>query len=757
MNYASELKKFVTGQYIYSGVRISLAVVIPCIVLAQMGLLREYFLFPLGTVFLALIDMPGPFHRRRNALLFGIVCYFLVSLLAGLLKDFPLLIILELVILGLSFTMLGVYGQRLAAVGSLTLVVLAIFIDGAPGEKNFFWNSLTFTLGAVWFLGVFMVVTVLKPYKLAAQMIGENYIDLGNYLKLKARFFHKDTDIEVLYQELIALQVKIKEHQEATREMVFKTRQIVKESTSTSRLLMQLFLNSLDLYEQLLTSTNDYRKLQNNFGHTLILERINSYLHRLSQEMVHLGISIQGGLKAVPIMNISEELQELHEEYFELRNKELNPESLEQFLILRQILYRISEVSEEIKKLYLLKSQNLILAKSLSSGLDLQKFVPHEEKINPKVLLENFSLKSNHFRHAIRITIALLMGYAISKLPFLHVEKTFWILITILAIMRPAYSITKKRNTLRLYGTFFGALAGLVVIYYINSEILQFIIFLICLTLTFSLLKDKYAWSVFFMTIYIFQMFHFMKPGPFEDIFLERLYDTVLAGIIVFGVSKLVLPVWEHEKNRDLMLKYMLANRKYFDIILELLSQKNVETQVYKMNRKEAVVTLANLSDNFQRMLSDPKDQQKNLELVHQFVNTSHLFTAYTASLSQYAQQFKMYLEIDFPSWKNKIDQEISNTLAMLRGEVTEKSQDLSPEITADDLVNEMLQKRKGEMAEQEVYNQRDPKKISYLTEVKNIQELLELIYNEAREQGKIVRKISDYSSESRASSTTAK
>ena len=36
---------------------------------------------------------------------------------------------------------------------------------------------------------------------------------------------------------------------------------------------MQLFLNSLDLYEILLTSTNDYRKLQNTFGNKNILEK----------------------------------------------------------------------------------------------------------------------------------------------------------------------------------------------------------------------------------------------------------------------------------------------------------------------------------------------------------------------------------------------------------------------------------------------------------------------------------------------------
>ncbi len=744
MNYASELKKFITSQYIYSGTRIALAVVIPSIILAYLGLLKEFFLFPLGTLFLALTDSTGPFHRRRNALIVASGFYFFVSLIAGLLKDFPPLIFLEIIIFGMFFTMLGVYGQRLAAVGSLTLVVLAIFIDGAPGGHSAFYNALVFTLGGIWFILVFMLVTVIKPYKLAEQMIGENYIELGNYLKLKAQFYHSKPDFDVLYKQIFALQVRIKEHQEATREVVFKTRQIVRESTSTSRLLMQLFLNSLDLYEILLTSTNDYRKLQNTFGNKNILEKIHNYLNLLSNELVHIGISIQGGLKTAPITDISAELHALHEEYYQLRNQHLNAETLEDFMILRQIMHRISAISEETQKIYLLKSQDIKLAKSLSTGLDLEKFVQKDEKLNSKVFLENFSIKSNHFRHAVRITTALLVGYAISKIEIFHIQKTFWILITILAIMRPAYSITKHRNILRLYGTIGGAAAGLFVIYFITNPPTQFVIFLICLVLTFSLLKDKYAWSVFFMTIYIFLMFNFLKPGDFSELFMERLIDTAIAGVIVFLVSYLVLPVWEHQKNRTFMLNYILANHKYLNTIIEILQQKNIPIQDYKISRKHAVVSLANLSDNFQKMLSDPKGQQKNLENVHQFVTTSHLFTAYSASLSQYAQKNTVYREIDFENWKNKINAELSRTIAILQRQEIKKDDFAESKLTPEDLVNELLEKRKEEITENEFYDRRDPKNISHLTELKNIRELLELIYNQARDQRKIAEKVTD-------------
>lgn len=128
MNYSSELKKFLTSQYIYSGARIALAIVIPSIILAQLGLLKEFFLFPLGTSFVGLTDQPGPFIRRRNTLLISVVTFFLIALIASLVKDFPLAVYLEIIIFGFFFSMIGVYGLRLAVFGSIALVVLLSLI-----------------------------------------------------------------------------------------------------------------------------------------------------------------------------------------------------------------------------------------------------------------------------------------------------------------------------------------------------------------------------------------------------------------------------------------------------------------------------------------------------------------------------------------------------------------------------------------------------------------------------------------------------
>lgn len=742
MNYSTELKKIVTSQYVYSSIRITLATVIPCLVLSYFGLLKEYFLFPLGTSFVALTDQPGPFIRRRNSLTFAIFCFVVVASIASLVKGIIPLVLLEVIVFGMFFSLIGVYGQRLAAVGSLALVVLAIFIDGHLTGVNILKSLVIFAAGCIWFLLIFLIVTTIQPYKLASQMIGENYLQLAEFLKIKANYYQKNPDFDKLSLQVITKQIGIKNLQEETRETVFKTRTLVNESTTISRLLMLMFLNSMDLHEKLMTSESDYKKLQESFEDTEILVKIHDYLNILSEEIANIGISLQSSTRARPIFNLEVRFHELNVHYFELRNKEMTPENLENFMILRQIMMRINEITKEINEIYKVFSQNVKLAKSLSTGLDLKKFMPKEEKINFKVLKSNISLTSSHFRHAIRITVALLLGYLVSLLPFIEIGHTYWILITIVAILKPAYSITKQRNLLRFYGTVAGAVIAYGLLHFIHINAVLFAILLLSMILCFSLLKGRYFWAVLFMTIYVFMSFNFLNPGNVNVIFKDRIVDTFIAGIIAFLVSYIVLPVWEHTQNLDLMKKSAESNLTYFHSVMSKFLNDGFNVEDYKVKRKNAIISLANLSDNFQRMISDPKNQQKKLEVVHQFVATSHLITAYTASLSQYAKSDQEYPEIDSESWSKKIESEMNQVSAILNGDKITESLRMDSRLEPEDSsIEDMLHKRKTELLEKEHFDTRDPNKISHLTELKNIHDVLELIYDVAKEQRKVIEK----------------
>lgn len=738
--HIKDLKRFMTSQQIYAGVRVALAILVPSAILAYYGLLKEYFLFPLGAVFTAFTDSAGAYIRRRNALILAVVCFFSATTAATIFRLYPPLIYVGLAVLGVFFTMLGVYGQRMASVGGFTLVAFSIFIDGQLSAQAPIKSIFIYTAGSFWFLLVFLVSFKLQPYKLIGQMVGENYLQLASYFRIKAKFYAKNPNYEAINKEEIAQQIVIKNLQENTREAVFKTRMIVTEATTTSRLMMLLFMNSIDLFDKMMTGT-DYKKIQEIFGEKhSILAHIEQYIEFLSDELTKIGVALQSGDKNVEAGNIAERFDALYQEYFELRSREMSSQSLEDFMNLRFVLLRISEITNEVKTIYKIYNQDLKSVKSLSTGLDFEKFAPKQEQLNLKVFLSNFSLKSTQFRHAIRISIALLLGYGISQLSFLGIGHSYWILIAILAIMRPAYSITKNRNKKRMYGTFFGTLVAYILLLITDDERILLGVFLVSMVLCFALIFKKYSWAIFFMTIYVFIGFDFLNPGNVDVIFRDRLIDTIIAGAISFGVSYWVLPIWEHMHSVDFMKKSAKANLDYFEEIMDNFYQQCSPKEDFDAKRKNAIISLANLSDNFQKMISDPKDKQDKLTIVHQFVNTSHLITAYLASLARHIHSEKTYEEIDWENWKLKISSELKQTLNILHQENLYEIN--TQEIVPRNEIEQMIERRKKEIDGKAVFDIRDATHITKLTELKNLAVILELLLDVVKEQKRVIKKM---------------
>jgi len=248
------------------------------------------------------------------------------------------------------------------------------------------------------------------------------------------------------------------------------------------------------------------------------------------------------------------------------------------------------------------------------------------------------------------------------------------------------------------------------------------------------------------MTIYIFLSFNFLRPGNVNLIFKDRLLDTLIGGVITFLVAYFILPVWEHTQNLALMKKSSKSNLDYFRLVMDHFLKKDINDEDFRLKRKNAIIDLANLSDNFQRMISDPKNQQRKLETVHQFVTTTHLITAYIASLSQYAKTGHDFPEIDLENWKIKISAELLRTSSLLfQKELDEKTRAES-HIKPEDQVVDLLEKRKTELESQVISDERKFG-VSHLTEIKNIKELLELINDVAKDQRKIIEEYLIYQS----------
>jgi uncharacterized membrane protein YccC len=222
----------------------------------------------------------------------------------------------------------------------------------------------------------------------------------------------------------------------------------------------------------------------------------------------------------------------------------------------------------------------------------------------------------------------------------LNFEHSYWILLTILVISKPGFSLTKERNYQRLIGTVVGAFIGMAVLIYIQNKDTLFLILLVCMIGSYSFQRKNYVVSVLFMTPYILILFDFLGMGGMS-IARERIYDTLIGSGIALLASYSLFPNWEHEKLKTAMLDIITANKKYLEQINMLYFNKEVQNSLtsYKLARKEVYVSTANLASLFQRMFEEPKSKQLYIQELHQFTVLNHLLSSYIATLSLYNKE----------------------------------------------------------------------------------------------------------------------
>lgn len=740
MNYLDEFRKFIYGHYLFSGLRLTLAALIPCLIFYHYDYMDQMIAFPLGSLLIGSTDNPGPAHRRRNTLIISIVTCFIVACITGFLRHIHFLTFIEIIVFGMFFSLIGVYGNRVNSIGLIALLVFIFNIDDHLSGDKVLLNALIFTAGGVWYLFLFVILNKIRPYKLIQQLLGENFAELGTLLAIKSKNYRVNPDFDAIFNQLMHQQVILRENHENLREILFKTRQIVSESTNKSRILMLMFLDSIDMMERILDSQQDYSHLHKAFDHTKILRLFGTYISWLSVELQEIGLATQSGFASRPRHDLDAAFYKCQSAFLRLREQHMTHDNMEDYIMLRQILNSLQDMTERIKKLHLATSYDAELSDQHKLDVEPDNFAPKQE-YHPRILLDNLSLKSSHFRHSVRVTLGLLIGFIGSL--FLDVGHSYWILLTIVTIMKPAFSITKQRNLYRVAGTIVGALSGFVVLYFVKDNASLFIIMMVTMTLAYSFLKLNYFIASIGITLYVILSFNFLNPHHIADVLQERVIDTVIGCAIAYFVSSFVLPVWEHTQINQYIKEALKANQDYFDTVCKVLSAIQVDINDLKLHRKNAIIAMANLSDNFQRMLSEPKKQQIKQTEYHQFVATSHMLTSYIASLSSYAQApEKNYETAEFKPIIEQIDKQFAANLAVLDGIQDAGSDLIKKPLPQNKQLQQLLSRRKNEIKEIGIQAAADSGPRKTLSDLKTINGLFELISTITIDEIKILQKI---------------
>ena len=280
------------------------------------------------------------------------------------------------------------------------------------------------------------------------------------------------------------------------------------------------------------------------------------------------------------------------------------------------------------------------------------------------------------FRHAIRLSIVLLVGYIFVQVT--NIEYGYWILLTALFVSQPNFNATKRRLRLRIVGTLVGIILGYAVLYFVPSIEGQLLVLVISGVLFFELRSKQYAQATAFITI--LALINFNLDGMGYEAALPRMMDTLIGcGLAWLGVS-FIFPDWKFRRLPRTIYRSLSAQCDYLAEVIEQYKSGRNNGLNYRVVRRAAHNTDAEVASLISTLATEPDFDPTQKSLAFEFLCLNHTFISYIAALSAHREK------IEDPQILELMDRAFDNIQgALLRDEM--------PDLTAQNMLQTIRQR----------------------------------------------------------------
>jgi uncharacterized membrane protein YccC len=639
MRYSTQIKKFLYSQYFFGGLRTAIGISLPP-VLAVLFLHDQQLGFTLasGAIGASVVDLPGPLKYKTNEMLACTAIGFLSALATGIATANPFMLWLTVVPLTFVLSMIVVYGSKWQQISFGTLFMMVITVDEHFTVLEALRNASWIFVGGLWYTGWSTFISRWQWLRIERQAISECIFATAAYVRARADFYDLEIDLPESYRQLVACEIAAIDRQEAARDIVLRTLpEFRRGELDTHRTgLFNLFILTVDLHDTIVAAHTDYGQLRDTVGSSDLMLFFRDAVRKLARDLEEIGLAILEGVPSRQNVRVTAELRALEYEIELMRKHDAPNHQPEVYSVVVATYRRIWSASRLIEKMrrntYPAEIQPVA---EMRIDQALNRFLS-QRRFSAGLIFSNLTMASPSFRHALRVTLAVALGLWVGK--FLPLTNSYWIVMTTIIILKPGFSLTRQRNAQRLIGTFIGCLAAIVVVLLVKSPHVLLAVMFACMVMSYSLLLFNYTASVVFTSSWVLLLLHLLVPGGIR-IIGERALDTFVGSSIALGASYL-FPYWEY-RVMGRMVKAMIAStRQYFDAVCMLGAAartsaaapaaeptKDAEPEQnyrYRLTRKNVHIAFANLGNAFQRMMMEPKSQQRYVPELNELLVQSH-------------------------------------------------------------------------------------------------------------------------------------
>lgn len=584
----------------------------------------------LGVVAAALTDLDDRLAGRLRNLLITLVCFCIASVSVELLFPHPWLFIAGLAISSWGFILLGALGPRYATIAFGALLIAIYTMLGISLFPQWYLQPILLLLGAVWYNLLTLSGHLLFPIRPLQENISRCYAQLARYLEAKASLFDPDiegddhqtlVDVAMANSQLVTLLNQAKAS--------IQSRLRGDRGQRGTRRTLHYYFVAQDIHERASSSHVQYHALRKEWGSSDILFRFQRLLTLQAQACQRLSRAIL----------LREPYQ--HDARFE-----------RVFVNLHAALHRLETDQPDsagIKAMtYLLNNLKAIDAQLAT--IESEQVLTEAEKPNDQTLSSegltgwsdirlrlsrHLSPESALFRHAVRMSLLLCVGYGIIQITGL--QHGYWILLTSLFVCQPNYSATRRRLALRIIGTLAGIVLGLPLLWLVPSVEGQLMLIVVTGVLFFAFRNVQYAHATMFITLLVLLCFNLLGEG--FEVALPRIVDTLVGCGIAWLAVTFIWPDWQFRRLPAVAERTLNANCRYLDAILVQYHQGKDNRLDYRIARRDAHNGDAELASVVSNLSVENKSDQALREAAFRLLCLNHSFLSYISALGAHREK----------------------------------------------------------------------------------------------------------------------
>jgi len=644
------ITRFFKSFYSLKAILLALGMILPIFICHYFLVdLNFGFSIALGVLFCSPTDVPGSLKHKFFGILMAVILSFLLTLLMGLVANIIWVLIPLLSVIVFLVSYLSVFGFRASLISFSGLLAIVLSFAYDSNSMSLLQHASLIALGGIIYLGLSTIASYLLLITQTNELFIETIEKTAEFLRIRGRLLVCTTKRDKLYHKLFVLQTEINNSHEFIREIILDKQS---KSGLSNRIRRQqlLFSELIDILELAVANPVNYDEFDKTFvKHKDIAEGFKDLIFEIANQLDHISKVIRKEEKLKPNLKISKHLKSIDLNINYYRTKVGLPKSRVGTLLLLNLKNYQEKQTQKINDLERILN-NYIHNDKILGIKDANRFITPQD-YDLKKLKANFSFKSPIFKHSFRLAIVVLIGFLIGSI--FSMQNPYWILLTIIVIMRPSYGLTKQRSKQRVIGTLVGAAIATGIIILTQNMVVYMVISVISLPVAFSIIQSNYRNAAVFITLHVVFIYAILEPDILSVIKF-RVFDTLIGSALAFGANYYLWPAWQFQNIHEYFIASIKSNRNYLEQIHKFYHEKGEVSTVFKLSRKDAFLNIGNLNAAFQRMNQDPKSKQKELATIYEIITNSNTFLSSLTSLGMFIRnnkttkvpaQFNVYVE----------------------------------------------------------------------------------------------------------------